>query len=32
LAVVVSVLTELGITGPVPLVFDRPALAHEPEQ
>ena len=32
LALVVSVLTELGVAGPVPLVFHGPALAHEPEQ
>jgi len=32
LGVVVSVLTELGVAWPVPLVFDRPALAHKPQQ
>ncbi len=25
-------LTKLGVSGPVPLVFDRPALAHQPQQ
>jgi hypothetical protein len=27
-----GVLTELGVAGPVPLVFDCPALAHKPQQ
>ena len=27
-----GVLPELGVAGPVPLVFDRPALPHQPEQ
>ena len=32
LGVAVGVLTELGISRPVPLVFNRPALPHQPEQ
>jgi hypothetical protein len=31
-AVVVSVLTELGVARPVPLVFDGPALTHQAQQ
>ncbi len=27
-----GVLTELRVAGSVPLVFDRPALAHKPQQ
>ena len=32
LGVAVSVLTQLGVAGPVPLVFDCPALAHKSQQ
>ena len=32
MGVAVSVLTELGVARPVPLVFDRPALTHKPQQ
>ena len=32
LAVEVGVLAELGVAGPMPLVFDRPALPHKPQQ
>ena len=32
MGVVVSVLTELGVAGPVPLVFNGPALPHKPQQ
>lgn len=32
LGVVVSVLTELGVAWPVPLVLDGPTLAHKPQQ
>ena len=31
-AVVVSILTELGVARPVPLVFDGPALTHQAQQ
>jgi len=30
--IALGVLAELGVAGPVPLVFDRPALAHKPQQ
>jgi len=32
MGVAVSDLTELGVARPVPLVFDRPALMHNPQQ